>query len=347
MNRARGDPAKWVRGLVLCAAALGLAAVALLLWAGGGGPDKATPLVVLKLPRSGSSWLTGELNEIPSVFVSKEIVQRGDRSAFSVDAMEEHFVRALQTPTGKLSSTRDYLPTGRFFEDYLLHKSLKVLKKMRVVGFTVNPEHCKDVQWQRVHQAVPGMRMVALIRSNVVKSALSGFRGKQTMALCGSSNLRFSAAYKNCTLPAMVDWSVGDFFREVASWQQRYDDFGRVLQRIRTSEHVAVESVYYEDLQLDLGQALTHMFQSIGLSPAAAAELGASRASSPPQSGWLKRSSEDLRDILTNFAEIEQTLQRGRCVCLLAQLRATQATVFPPCRERYDASIHECRAPAQ
>ena len=163
------------------------------------------------------------------------------------------------------------------------------------------------------------------------------------MILCGSSNLRITAL-SNCTLPVSVDWSVDDFFREVTSWQQRYDEFARVLQHIRSVDHIAVEVLFYEDLQLNLVHSLARMFESVGLTAQASAQLAESKASSTPQNGWLKRSSEDLRSLLTHYSDIEQALVRGRCVCLLAQLRATNAAVFPPCMERYSLTAHECES---
>jgi LPS sulfotransferase NodH len=301
-----------------------------------------TPLVILKLPRSGSSWVTEELNEIPTVFISKEIVQHGDRSAFGVSDMEQHLARALQRPTGKLSSVGDFLPTGRFFEDYLLHKSMKPLQTLRVLGFTVNPEHCKDVQWRRIQEAVPQLRMVALVRSNVIKSALSGYRGKQTQALCGSANLRISTL-NNCTLPATVDWTLVEFTREVTAWQDRYDEFAKVIRQISALERVAVTPVYYEDMQLNMENTFTFLFKSIGIPEDEAIALSKSKVATPAQTGWLKRTSDDLRVILPRFAEIELALERGHCVCLLEQLRSTKAKVFPPCTERFDEITGECR----
>ena len=332
---------------VVIIVALGLVSI---LFLGGRGREPATrtgeaqehmPLVILKLPRSGSSWVTEELNEIPTVFISKEIVQRGDRSVFGVSDMEQHLAHALQRPTGKLSSVGDFLPTGRFFEDYLLHKSMKPLQTLRVVGFTVNPEHCKDVQWRRIQEAVPQLRMVALVRSNVIKSALSGYRGKQTQTLCGSANLRLSTLY-NCTLPATVDWTLADFTREVTAWQDRYDEFAKVVHRISALERVAVTPVYYEDMQLNIENTFTFLFKSIGIPEDEAIALSKSKVATSSQTGWLKRTSDDLRVILPQFAKIEQALELGHCVCLLEQLRSKKATVFSPCTERFDEIRGEC-----
>ena len=301
------------------------------------------PLVILKLPRSGSSWLTEKLNAIPSVFISKEIVQRGDRNEFSSTEIEGHFIKALLRPTGKLSSSKEYLPTGRFFEDYLFHGSFKFLNKMRIVGFTVNPEHCKDVRWHRVSAAVPGMRIVALIRSNMVKTALSGYRGKQSADTCGSSNLRHSSR-ASCTLPATVDWSIGEFARQVTSWQSRYDHFFRILNRIRTVDRIDVESVNYEDLQQNLSYSLIRVFNAVGLPFSAATSLVSLEQRSPLNHGWIKRSSEELRSILSHYTEIEEALVRGQCSCLLSQMRSTNATSFLPCHERFDAQDRRCYA---
>jgi hypothetical protein len=45
----------------------------------------AVPVAILKLPRTGSSWVTQELNALPSVFLSKEIIQQGDVGRFTAE----------------------------------------------------------------------------------------------------------------------------------------------------------------------------------------------------------------------------------------------------------------------
>ena len=301
-----------------------------------------SPVVIFKLPRSGSSWFTQELNAFSAVFISKEIVQRSDKAAFSNAEMESHFIAAMRAPTGKLSSTRDFLPTGRYVEDYLLHKSLKVLTSLKIVGFSVNPEHCRDVSWRRVAAAVPKtVHAVALVRSNLIKSALSGFRGKQTTEMCGSSNLRWNS---NCTLPASVDWSVDEFFSQVDTWQVRYDEFNRFIGGLK-GQGLSVQTVYYEDLQRNLKGSMVELFVAAGLGSKDATEIASSRPTlgSQPQTGWLKRSTEDLSKILSGFKAIEAALQERKCTCLLEQLRVTEARVFAcSSLEIYDATSRVC-----
>ncbi len=99
------------------------------------------------------------VSSIPVFYVSKEIIQSSDINTHSVAAMEAHLQRALLRPTGKIDGTTVlsegfgplwrlvrwyFLPSsGRFLEDYAFHKTLKVLRALEVVGFSLNPEHCR------------------------------------------------------------------------------------------------------------------------------------------------------------------------------------------------------------
>ena len=140
---------------------------------------QAVPLIVLKLPRSGSSWYSQILNEFPTVFLSKEIIQKHD-SVFKASESEvivQHLIKALKTPTDKFSSRKNFIPSGRFFEDYI--GRWKYLLTLQVVGFSLNPEHLDLNILSKLLKAVPKTKVVVLERINYVKSALSDLRGKQ------------------------------------------------------------------------------------------------------------------------------------------------------------------------
>lgn len=77
-----------------------------------------------------------------AVYVSKEVIQSGDKNKFSNTEKEDHLARALKEPTDKLSNSHNFAPTGRFWEDYILHETRKWLHQLAAVGFTLNPEHC-------------------------------------------------------------------------------------------------------------------------------------------------------------------------------------------------------------
>lgn len=125
------------------------------------------PLIILKLPRSGSSWFTENLNKyatpqrdavcnivsFQSIYISKEIMQFDDVGQFSnkvsstspqinhhvSQEIENHLMTALRRPADKLSASKSWFPTGRYIADYV--KSLKFLSTFRIVGFTLNLEH--------------------------------------------------------------------------------------------------------------------------------------------------------------------------------------------------------------
>lgn len=116
-------------------------------------------IVVLKLPRSGSSWFTEKLNDMTEVFVSKEILQRDDVGRFARNSIELRLSKALLVPTGdsvrlnlhlhvdifpnpdKVAASSSLWPNGRFIEDYWMR--LKCFSNLQFVGFTINPEHCQ------------------------------------------------------------------------------------------------------------------------------------------------------------------------------------------------------------
>ena len=72
-------------------------------------------VMILKLPRSGSTWFTELLNSCPSVFSSKEIIQAEFDVEFGPQDRLRHLKRSLVWPTGKMSTG----PWGgRFDTDY-------------------------------------------------------------------------------------------------------------------------------------------------------------------------------------------------------------------------------------
>ena len=210
---------------------------------------------------------------IPTVYISKEILQRSDHGKFSSEEMEAQLIQALTSPTGKMSSKDRWSPDGRYIEDYLMHKTLKPFRSLDVIGFSVNPEHCRskchkypfliyhsyllsfpfhslrqiskfdqthqlshhlhtsfpsDINWHHVIAAVPTLKIIKFIRTNVIKMAISGYRGQQTQAVCGGSNVRdtlhimdlpkgstlpigFHSKKDNCVLPTTVNWTMQEF----------------------------------------------------------------------------------------------------------------------------------------
>jgi hypothetical protein len=172
-------------------------------------------VILVKLPRSGSSWITEKLNSIPNIYISKEIIQHKDVVKYSNRDVEDHMITALTKPTGKISDSRSILPGSRMFKDYYFHKSLKIFSDLKVLGVSINLEHVENINWLRIRNFVPNLTMVVLYRINIIKSAISGFSGQLLHSSCGVSNIRkttignFYPGKCNVTsiLNSKVDWN--------------------------------------------------------------------------------------------------------------------------------------------
>ncbi len=174
-----------------------------------------TRVIVVKLPRSGSTWVTELLNNIPNVYISKEIIQHKDVGRYSNKEIEDHLITALTKPSGKLSDRNSILPGGRMLKDYYFHKSLKLFNGLKVLGISINLEHAESINWSRISHIVPNLTILVLYRINVIKSAISGFSGKALHSSCGINNIHKVSMEKTnsgrCNITAIlnskVDWN--------------------------------------------------------------------------------------------------------------------------------------------
>ena len=126
----------------------------------------------------------------------KEIIQRSDSNKYSSKEKEQFLSKALQYPSDKISTSGSVLPSKRYIDDYLLHPTHKFAGSLRTVGFTVNPEHSQGryfvtittlslyllnsikysqigLNWTKVFSASPNMRVISLVRTNIMKMAIS------------------------------------------------------------------------------------------------------------------------------------------------------------------------------
>ena len=288
------------------------------------------PVVILKLPRSGSSWLVEQLNNLPSVYILKEVMQGSDVGEHSVGEIEGHFIHALSAPADKISRSKSLLPSGRFVEDYLLHRSGKGFKpssSLGIIGFSLNIEHCEGLSWEGVISKVPHLKIVLLRRRNVVKTALSAKSGAELKRLCGSSNIRKDDKALKCydkyrETNQHITWDASSFVADVNFWLNRTAAFS---ERVAADPHLSSlpQSVlFYEALQMNFAGAVRGVFESLGraFSAADGALLGQEDGSS-----WSKRSGENLSEVLVNYDELVALLSVDEaCGCLLRQLRSSK-----------------------
>lgn len=227
-------------------------------------------LIVVKLPRSGSTWFTEILNELGGVYVSKEIMQHSDRLNIlssndsvsiqqHISKLENHLHRALKYPTGKYQYTNRYVPwlwDSRYMTDYLFHPSLKALRPLLYTGFTLNLEHTKGlVNWANVLNPIfplnganlnANIKVILYLRANIVKTAVSAYRGKMSLVQCGQSNAK---RHSSCRPPSRVNWTIDEFQHEVNHWIIRRDKFLTLFHENKYLSSLVTSVVYYEDMQ--------------------------------------------------------------------------------------------------
>jgi hypothetical protein len=315
------------------------------------------------------------------VYISKEIIQRGDLAVFSPSERSQHVARALRAPTDKLAYKRHWLPSSRFLEDYWLHRSWKWARPMRVVGVSVNPEYLTgasprlcppphrvcvrppspaarshrcptltDVNWDALRrQHVHDPQFIVFLRSNLVKQALSAVTGKELKRRCGSANLRESSACATASQrPFHV--AVATLADELALWSQRYRFFMRFMwhELPAVQEKVASRAVgalrpprptvvYYEQLQSDLGNAVSNALAAatghhFSFEEQEQLERHLLTPSTWWAGGWRKRTSDDLSAVVENFEYLVQLLsdETHESVCSLVRemLLETRYRVF-------------------
>lgn len=91
---------------------------------------------------------------------------------------------------------------------------------------------------------------------------------------------------------------------------------------------VPVFEITYEDLQRDEHGTMSKLFAWLG-KPELAGEKPTGAAD-----GWVKRTSDNLKNVLNDYDEIEQfliTTPKDPARCLLQQLRSEEPVSFPPC----------------
>ena len=277
------------------------------------------PIILFKLPRTGSTWLTERLNSIPNVYISKEIIQRSDTTVYTNIDQQNYLIQALNEPIGKISDKDKIIPSTRYFQDYYFHNTFKLFRKMEILGFTLNPEHSKHINWQHIYDTNSRVRVIVLRRGNVIKSALSGYRGQENRIKCGQSNMRSNADMdSNKCILNKVNLTTSEFAVEVNRWQERFSNFDDFIEKLPFKKTI----VYYEELQQDFNTHIHRVFNDIGM------ESLISNQNIDSKSVWMKRNPEDLREIIVNYDIIRHALSNGKCSCLLKQLESADTTLF-------------------
>ena len=285
----------------------------------------AVPILVLKLPASGSSWLASLLRTLQGVVFTEELVTHVEAAAFTVAERQAYLRRALRTP--RLGKMRD-----QYMADYrlagmvslqTLQRNAKLLnpyhRPLRAHGFSVNPRHVPIADWPKV---AAGAKVVMYHRSNLVKHAVAHVHGRMLDEACATRNIKASSAAR-----------CGSVFNASAPFVVPVDLFEAMLHKVVRENRLLWEAAYatrrpvyellYEDMQRDAEGALRGLLGFVGI----AGEAGPAVAGPPVTT---KVTSDSLRRSVVNFDEIEAAVGRV-APCLLPMARDTRRAAFGPC----------------
>lgn len=197
--------------------------------------------------------------------------------------------------------------------------------------------------------------MVLLLRGNIIKQAVSGYRGRILHKLCGMSNIKSNSDQStSCAqnLPKHVNWTVEDFATNLNNWQKRVFYFNKESH----SSGVPTLDIQYESIQTDENTVLEKISKFLNFPTKkfisetslrsqyqnSSTELITSSSSSS-SSGYTKRTSEDLRHVLSNFDSISNYLSHPSCKCLFDLLHTIEAKpVHPICYHLVNLKDNNC-----
>ena len=260
-------------------------------------PRKAsgTPIVGMKLAETGSTWWWETLMSVPGTNIVKELIRKTSPSTPSKRTAE--MIRRLDA--------RECAPNT-------------------VCGFTINPKNSPGVDWKRVG-ATAGC-VVAWRRTNLVKTVVSGMR-KMTFGVCHHVNnvdAKTSGEMASCGKETEA-FPVEVFETKLMSQALFALDLDGAVAAAKRRAKCSVDMTY-EDLQRDEDGELERLF------------VGALGFSSPLKRHFktitAKKTSDDIRDVMTNFKEIASYLAalgvEDAC-SLSAMLNETAYVAFPHC----------------
>jgi LPS sulfotransferase NodH len=236
--------------------------------------------LVLKLPRTGSSMFGEVLDSHPSVECANEYLNRLEGSPRRAK------VRAL----------RSFYRHPRHGDPRRAHN---------VVGQTMNPfkyglgasDIASAVEGPRLRQACRPLvarrreqqiRLIVLLRENLLKQALSLYLARRSG--------RFESSRHMVDDPSLLEGQVIDV-PKLAKIVTLLRNNSQQLRKLAAGLRAETRHVTFEQLQEDPSGTFESVFEYLGVPPA--------QAGFDYTAGFTKMLSDDLRDVVANYVELE------------------------------------------
>jgi len=266
--------------------------------------DSAIPLLILKAPRSGSSWFTSILQHYSGVYIHEEIFNSNQ---------EHNSSHGFGYLVDSLNHPMKPFPLG---PDMILGR-----KKWRIVGASYNPLVAFWVNLSGLPEKVPDLRLIVYLRTNKVKHAIATARSRELSKRCGSVVIT-----STCNLPEKSNIRAEYFHKSLIS-KLAIDQY--IFDSVKAL-HLQNKNVYYvryEELMND-SYNLDKLLLDLGLLREEVVWVS-SAVTGRCRDNCTKNTSDDLRKVIANYEEIETWIKK-KYPCLLSQFYETKAAVTQP-----------------
>jgi len=281
----------------------------------------AIPVVVLKSPHSGSSWFVSLIDKMEGVYLTQEMfeapkmMRREKRSLINVGIKSlPYLVESFQHPMGRYPIGR--IPTKT--------------TNWKVLGETIDPAAASYLNYTAFSIAVPDLRLIHYWRSNKVKHAISTIRAHLLMKACGMMVYKADKAGKDCVIPGKRIVVGVNWFRASLNMVTRYDNaiYNTISKMVSNLKRKTWYTVTYEELLDDEEKVLQDMltWTSNSFHKFVKASEG---LPTECMVNCTKITSDNLRDVVSNYEEIEEWL-RVNFPCLLPQYYEEKPYVVQP-----------------
>jgi hypothetical protein len=281
-------------------------------------PAAKQAFVVLKRGHSGSTWLSALLLNLPLTYFFDELV--GASANFDAKKLEAIFVQALRAPSGRGASPEWSKSTG----DPAVRNCWqnRATCQLNAIGFSFSPllrgrRRLRPGISSTLQGVITKTRAkpILFLRTNVVKLSRAVNGDKTALKVAGVHRqlLRHRAPHRG-------NWSLPLFVKSVNDAIRRNNDLLGIRSKVRAEWLV----VYYERLQTDTAEVMDSIRRLLVIPRMDKNVL--------VRTPGRKTTSDDLRDVVFNFGELEDALEgRYNSPCVLKMLREVRPTVHPVC----------------
>ena len=312
-------------------------------------------IMILKNPRSGSSYFMGLLNAFPTIHVTDDILTPHSFRFGNVSAdWLEYLSSALREPITRYDTIR----ARTFNETAIINRRRKQLygddemdkrwHALDLVGFSICPSiHAFELDLRELAAVAPQTYLVVYIRTNKIKQAVAQLRGEKMKAECPNAVSRggrlssgdVAGKKEPCRVSETLHVDTEDLALALGTAFYREEHLLRQALKLSLAFNTEVYQVSYESLLGAPGPAVTALLQFLGLGRLAA-------ESGPVDQGWNEQpepfnSIDDLRRVIENYDQIHKWLEE-KAPCLLSHLNATKPSTthrLPSCRSAFSAEI--------